>query len=57
MFGSRAIGEAIVEFVQRHDALSVGMADRITGFPHEEGIDYPDGAVCPSVHSGQIGTG
>ena len=43
----RAIDEAIVEFIQRHGAQSVAMADRIIGCPHEEGIDYPDGAVCP----------
>jgi hypothetical protein len=23
------------------------MVDRIIGCPHEEGIDYPDGAECP----------
>jgi hypothetical protein len=45
---SRAIGEAILDFIQGHEAKSVVMADRITGCPHEEGKDYPDGQVCPA---------
>jgi hypothetical protein len=34
-------------FIQRYGASSVVMTDRIIGCPHEEGIDYPDGEVCP----------
>jgi hypothetical protein len=30
-----------------HQILSIVMADRIIGCPHEEGIDYPDGQTCP----------
>ena len=41
------IGEEILRFIQRHEAKSVAMADRIIGCPHEEGIDYPEGEVCP----------
>lgn len=37
----------ILEFIQRHGVGSVVMTDRIIGCPHEEGIDYPDGEVCP----------
>ena len=44
---SQSIGEAILDFIQDHDAKSVVMADRITGCPHEEGTDYPEGQVCP----------
>lgn len=44
----REIGEAILEFIQAHEARSVVMADRIIGCPHEEGKDYPDGQVCPA---------
>ncbi len=42
-----AIGEAIVEFLRSRGVKSVVMAERIIGCPHEEGIDYPDGGVCP----------
>jgi len=41
------VASQILEFIQRHDAKSVVMTDRIIGCPHEEGIDYPDGEVCP----------
>ena len=37
----------ILAFVQEHGVKSVVMLDRIIGCPHEEGIDYPDGEVCP----------
>jgi hypothetical protein len=30
-----------------HGARSVIATDGIIGCPHEEGIDYPDGQVCP----------
>ena len=43
----REIGEAILDFIRRHGARSVVMADRIMGCPHEEGTDYPEGEVCP----------
>jgi len=36
----------ILEFVKRHGAQSVVMADRIIGCPHEEGVDYPEGEKC-----------
>jgi len=42
-----AIGAAILEFIQHHDARSVVVTDRIIGCPHEEGVDYPDGQACP----------
>ena len=42
-----AIGVQILEFIERHGAKSVVMADRIIGCPHEEGVDYPEGQVCP----------
>ncbi len=41
------ITDQILRFIQEHQAKSVSMADRIIGCPHEEGIDYPDGEVCP----------
>ncbi len=41
------IGSNILQFVQDHDAKTIVMTERIIGCPHEEGIDYPDGEVCP----------
>ena len=41
------IGANILRFVQEHGAKTVIMTDGIIGCPHEEGIDYPDGQVCP----------
>jgi hypothetical protein len=37
----------IATFFREQGASSVAMMDRIIGCPHEEGIDYPDGEVCP----------
>ena len=42
-----AVASEILQFVQSHGAKSVIMTDQIIGCPHEEGIDYPDGQVCP----------
>jgi hypothetical protein len=41
------IARQIGEFIETHGARSVALADRILGCPHEEGIDYPEGTVCP----------
>ena len=43
----QGVNQQILEFIQKHEAQSVAMPDRIIGCPHEEGIDYPDGEVCP----------
>jgi hypothetical protein len=43
----RTIGLEIVAFIKEKGAKSVVIADRIMGCPHEEGIDYPEGSVCP----------
>jgi hypothetical protein len=42
-----AIAGEILKFIQDHGARSVTMTRTIIGCPHEEGIDYPDGQVCP----------
>lgn len=42
-----AIAGEILQFVRSHGVKSVAMTDGIIGCPHEEGIDYPDGEVCP----------
>ena len=37
----------VLEFVKNAETKTVVMTDRIIGCPHEEGIDYPEGASCP----------
>jgi hypothetical protein len=41
------IGNEVYDFIRRHGAVTVAMTGRIMGCPHEEGIEYPDGEVCP----------
>ena len=40
------IASEILEFIEKHRALSVVMAGAIMGCPHQEGIDY-EGEWCP----------
>ena len=42
-----AIAREILQFVRSHPVKSVVMTDGIIGCPHEEGIDYANGEVCP----------
>jgi hypothetical protein len=42
------IGGEILAFIRRHGVMSVALADGIIGCPHEEGVDYPEGEVCPA---------
>lgn len=41
------IQQAIFELLRDAGVRSVAISDGIIGCPHEEGIDYPDGEVCP----------
>ena len=41
------IGEQIAAFLEAHGVRSVLATDRLIGCPHEEGVDYPEGAKCP----------
>jgi hypothetical protein len=41
------INKQIVEFIDQYDVKSTAITDGIIGCPHEEGIDYPEGEVCP----------
>jgi hypothetical protein len=41
------ISSEVLKFIKDHGAKSVVLTDRIIGCPHEEGVDYPEGAVCP----------
>jgi len=42
-----AVGEKVLSVTESHGVRSVVMTDSIIGCPHEEGIDYPEGASCP----------
>ncbi|SIN98204.1 hypothetical protein SAMN05443247_01164 [Bradyrhizobium erythrophlei] len=39
--------EEIAIFLRGHEVHSVAMVEEMMGCPHEEGIDYPEGEVCP----------
>lgn len=43
----QGIGHEIAGFLKDHGVKSSVMTDGIIGCPHEEGIDYPEGEVCP----------
>ncbi|HEY2106923.1 MAG TPA: hypothetical protein VGH29_14095 [Candidatus Binataceae bacterium] len=43
-----SIAEEILKFIQEHGAHSVVGTSGLLGCPHEEGIDYPNGEVCPA---------
>lgn len=38
---------AWIEIIRREGVRSVAMMEEINGCPHEEGLDYPMGGVCP----------
>jgi len=40
------IAREILEFMNKHQVLSVAMTDGIIGCPHQQGIDY-EGEWCP----------
>jgi hypothetical protein len=39
---------AWIEIIRREGVRSVAMIEEINGCPHEEGVDYPLGEVCPA---------
>jgi hypothetical protein len=39
---------AWIEIIRREGVRSVAMMEEINGCPHEEGVDYPLGEVCPA---------
>lgn len=43
-----AIGAQVLNFLQAHHVRSVALGPEILGCPHEEGIDYSLGGVCPT---------
>jgi len=42
-----ALMGAMVEFIKRHHVTDNVVYNWVWGCPHEEGIDYPEGGVCP----------
>ena len=42
-----AITDEILKLLKIHGVQSVIVKQEIFGCPHEEGVDYPDGEVCP----------
>jgi len=42
------INREIVDFIQVQGARTVAGVDRIIGCPHEEGVDYQQGGLCPA---------
>ena len=43
----RSINNEILSYVKENHVQRVVLASGILGCPHEEGVDYPLGAVCP----------
>ena len=41
------VGEKVVALIEEHAVKSVVVTDRIIGWPHEGGFDYPEGKSCP----------
>jgi hypothetical protein len=41
------VASEILQLIRDQGAKSVVITGRIIGCPHEEGIDYPGGQVCP----------
>jgi hypothetical protein len=41
------IGRELTEFLESWPVRSYAVSKAIIGCPHEEGIDYPQGEVCP----------
>jgi hypothetical protein len=44
---SKEIAAEVADFFRTHRVVHTTIADRIMGCPHEEGVDYPLGGVCP----------
>jgi hypothetical protein len=42
------INRQIAEFIAAYAVRTVAGVERIIGCPHEEGVDYPQGGVCPA---------
>lgn len=41
------ITKEILEFIEEHRVVSVALAPKLLGCPHESGVDYPEGEDCP----------
>jgi hypothetical protein len=45
---NHSLTREIEKYLIAAGVVSVGALPKILGCPHEEGVDYPDGATCPS---------
>jgi hypothetical protein len=45
-FGAAVI-QKILDFIDQQKVQTVVISPGIIGCPHEEGIDYPEGKICP----------
>jgi hypothetical protein len=43
-----ALLSEVIAFFKANGVRSISMMERIIGCPHEEGVDYPEGGVCPA---------
>jgi hypothetical protein len=43
----RHVNDEILRFIQTYQVRTVAMTPGLIGCPHEEGVDYPEGEVCP----------
>ena len=41
------VADEVGQFIKLHQVKKTVISEKIMGCPHEEGIDYPDGEVCP----------
>ena len=39
--------EEVATFLRAEEVRSVALTPELLGCPHEEGVDYPEGEVCP----------
>jgi len=44
---SAAAASEILTFIKKNGVRTIAMSDGVMGCPHEEGVDYPEGEVCP----------
>jgi hypothetical protein len=44
----------ILDCLREHHVQRVIALDRISGCPHEEGVDHPEGTACPECPYWQL---
>jgi hypothetical protein len=46
--GDNSLWDEMADFIKESSPVSIVIANKILGCPHEEGKDYPLGEVCPA---------